>query len=356
MSPNSYTHQRKEGEETGGVTVETIFPTISLDRTKIQWETLLPVLTPVERRGSLRFKRDDYFAPLGPGSVNGSKARQCLWLVNEAVKRGARGLVTGASVLSPQHSIVSTMARHFGIKSLHVVGATTPESMLKHESVAIAKEMGAEFDIINVAYNPMLQRRVAAILGKRLYDNLMFEGERWEELSYGITIDHRRAGPTPVDIEGFHRAGAVQVSNLPRDMEVLVIPSGSCNTLTSILYGLALYGKRFPNLQRIVAAGIGPRKVEWAGERLAIISQVMQFDAQEAIMSPVFHYYDLTGRWKYTDWVPYNYHGLELHPTYEGKVMTWFNDKRFEHYHNERTVFWIVGGLPSLKATQEAIA
>jgi len=48
--------------------------------------------TPVEKIGALWFKREDKFVPLGYGGINGSK-RVCVWLISEAVKKGAAGVV-----------------------------------------------------------------------------------------------------------------------------------------------------------------------------------------------------------------------------------------------------------------------
>lgn len=39
-------------------------------------------LTPVQEVDGLRIKRDDLYAPFGPGEVNGGKLRQCVMLVN----------------------------------------------------------------------------------------------------------------------------------------------------------------------------------------------------------------------------------------------------------------------------------
>lgn len=328
---------------------QSIFPVATLDRNRVRWTDYLHVLTPVERLGELMFKRDDLFAPLGFGSINGSKCRQCLWLVHRKVQRGCRGLVTGASILSPQHSIVSTVANHLGIPTRHVIGATNMESARKYPSIAIAELMGARFEIINVAYNPMLQRHVKLLLGEPEYAG-------WDELQYGITIDHRQPGVTPEDVEGFHLVGAEQVKNLPEDMEYLIIPSGSCNTLTSILYGMALYRDRFPNLKRIISVGIGPSKLDWAEERLAMISYVTKLDAQELILDRPnrFEYFDLHKVYKYTDRVKAEYHGLALHGTYEAKCAVEIQKHKPELL-TPTTVFWIVGSEASFERTKEVL-
>ena len=83
-----------------------LFPVFSLDRRVSCWEDYLDVQTPIEEFEGLRVKRDDYFAPLGPGGINGGKVRQLVWLLaryrheQEASGR-AQGVLMGGSVKSP---------------------------------------------------------------------------------------------------------------------------------------------------------------------------------------------------------------------------------------------------------------
>ena len=55
------------------------------------------------------------------------------------------GVIGAGSVKSPQHCMTAIVAKHLGMQSFHVLGATTPASCLKHDSVAIAAAAGAEF-------------------------------------------------------------------------------------------------------------------------------------------------------------------------------------------------------------------
>lgn len=313
--------------------------------------------TPVERVGELLFKREDKFSPVADGSVNGSKCRQCWWLINRLNAKGCEGIVTGASVLSPQHCLVAAMARHFDVQSLHVVGATTPESSSKHPSVAIAKLLGAKFDYIGSAYNNSLQPRV-----DKLINEARQHGHYWDKIEYGITLEHSKHPPEL--IQKFHLVGARQVQNLPEEMETLIIPAGSCNTFVSIMYGLAacnLVKKNapHPNLKKVIAVGIGPSRLGWAEERLAIISNVVNYEAGEYLYrnDVEFEYIDLhkMGVYKYSDVVNLEYNGINLHYTYESKAFSYLAKHRPRELFNERSCFWIVGGIPSLEATKRAI-
>lgn len=60
-------------------------------------------LTPVQEIAGMRFKRDDLFTPFGAGEVNGGKLRQCMMLVEAALRRqpGITGIITYCSIHSP---------------------------------------------------------------------------------------------------------------------------------------------------------------------------------------------------------------------------------------------------------------
>lgn len=65
-------------------------------------------LTPIqEAESGLLIKRDDLFQPFGAGRVNGGKLRQAMWML--CTKR-PKGVITGASLRSPQNVIVSCVA------------------------------------------------------------------------------------------------------------------------------------------------------------------------------------------------------------------------------------------------------
>lgn len=350
---------------------DTIFDKISIDREVIQWEDYLLHMTPVEQHGGIFFKREDKFAPLGYGGINGSKLRQCIWLVNQYIEHSPNpvGIISGTSVKSPQLPMGSAVAEHFGLKSLHIIGATKPDIAHKHENVATATWFGAEFYVNpNIAYNPVLQRKVQDILehDERVKDYFYLE--------YGITLDHKAKWNTPERVERFHYVGSHQIANVPDCVETLVIPAGSCNSCTSILYGLARFTPK--NLKNVYLIGIGPNKIDFIEERLNIIERVsgvytkpytrIYHDSPDkqskyettgldsfigASNVPDFHFnlhhYDLHST-KYVDYqeeMPYSYSGIEFHPTYEGKMMTYVNE-RLPHILGDKTMVWIVGSKP----------
>lgn len=293
------------------------------------WEARMSDLTPWEQREGVWFKREDYYAPLGYGGPNGAKFRQLQHLF-QRYRGNAHRVLTGASVLSPQHSMTAVLAAHHGLPSHHVVGSTTFETMTRHPNVQVALGFGATFSVIKVGYNPALQAEV-----RRLTDPSAFV------VPYGITRDHHENPPEQV--LAFHEVGARQTANLPPDLKRLIIPAGSCNTLVSVLLGLS----RDPgNLLMVYSVGIGPDRREWTRERLRVMGvdpDRLPFRWAERSL----HAEGVT----YGQRVRASFGGIDFHPTYEAKVWRHLREEGLLA-QDGRTGFWIVGSEPRVEVTR----
>lgn len=348
-------------------TLTTIFPSATLQR-DMPWEKYIWEQTPVELRNGIYFKREDYFAPLGYGGINGSKLRQLIHLVDNYVQKGgSAGVITGASVLSPQISMGALVAKHYGLPITVVMGATKPETAVKHENVAIANAVGASFLYHSVGYNPALQGAVS-----RFHDTPEFA--QHYRLHYGITTSKNAL---PEEVEAFHAVGAHQVRNIPDEVEHIYITAGSCNSCVSVLYGIVKYAPA--NLKTITLLGIGPNRLEFIQERLALIEQatglnIRKFFNYEYAHNPelaIKHNanslgqvqvlnYDLhtTKYTGYQDRIPWNQDGIEYHPTYEGKALKYLHEpylsREFAPFHarDNKSLFWVVGSQPTMKAME----
>ncbi|MGI9141974.1 MAG: hypothetical protein ACR2IJ_02180 [Fluviibacter sp.] len=308
--------------------MKTIFNTRMLDRAYVHWEDELATLTPFENHQGIWFKREDYFAPLGYGGPNGSKMRQLIWYMNRN-RAGKTHVVTGASIQSPQLSMSAIVGAHYGLPSRQVV-YSKPETVLGHTNPAVAAGFGAVFEYASGPYNPILQRKVADLV---LPTSLVVE--------YGITVDHTKYDAETV--RKFHEVGANQVRNLPNEVQRLIVPAGSCNSLTSVFLGLSRDSK---NLRELFTLGIGPSKLDWMRQRLAI----MGVDPDKLPFK--WRHFSLhdSGYSKYSDhFKGEHFDGIDFHPTYEGKMIRWLkaNDMMFET-PDDRTAFWIVGSAPSM--------
>jgi len=330
-----------------------IFPKFSINPEVCNWENHLLDLTPVQFIGNMWFKREDMFAPLGYGGINGSKLRQAIWLVSEQDKLGddRNVLISGASIKSPQLPMSSAVATHFGYKSLHVIGATRPDTCMKKEMVKMATWFGAEFSFIKVGYNPVLQNKVNSIIS--------VDPKKYFKLNYGITIDDKQPKEKIVE---FHYMGANQVRNIPDEVENIIIPAGSCNSLISILYGLAKFKPL--NLKNIYLIGIGPNKMKFIQDRLSLIKENsgintlnfnLGFETNDLIpsvgLSPYnIKYIDIHSipKYDYQNEVKFTYEDIEFHPTYEAKIMDFISLNNPE-LMNPKTLLWIVGSKPRIE-------
>jgi hypothetical protein len=121
---------------------ETIFDVKSFDRSLVHWEDHLLHLTPVENIGDIWWKREDEFAPLGRGNINGSKLRQLIWLFSQS---RLPGVISGAVTGSPQLPMTAACAKHWGMPCVQFTGGSG-------EMVTIAEGLGAETRLINPGY------------------------------------------------------------------------------------------------------------------------------------------------------------------------------------------------------------
>lgn len=337
--------------------IDSIFPELGIDRDKVKWEDHMYDLTPVELRDGIWWKREDYFAPLGYGGINGSKLRQLLHLIS---KVDAPGIITGASVLSPQLSMGALVAKHYGLPITCVLGGTKPESAIKHENVAIAQEAGAEFVFGKVAYNPGIQSNVTKLMALPEY-------EGYYRLNYGITVPDNAEDD---EVRAFHEVGAYQVQNIPEEVTHLAMTAGSCNSCVSVLYGLAKYRT---NVRKVTLFGIGPTRLRMIEERLAKIERAAGLVIRDKYRRRYMHHKDLEEEHQtdgqivlvhydlhatkfsaYSDKMPYKKSGITFHPTYEGKALHYMdkNIGAFDWWNDPdgKTLFWIVGSEPKREA------
>lgn len=295
-------------------------------------QQLLTDLTPVELVGGMYLKREDKFTPYGTGGINGTKVRQCVYSIDSYARRtgtNRKGLISGASVKSSQLAVGTIVASAYNMPSVHVIGATTPTTAIRNEQVKIAHHFGAKFVINKLPYNPALQKKVDELLAGPLAG--------WYKLEYGSAIDHKKHSPQ--EVADFHGVGAGQVQNIPDSVDTLLVPTGSCNTLVSVLYGIAKYQKP---ISKVICLQIGPDKFEQTQEKLYCIEKATGLE----IKNIPREYRLLNKRWSYQDDVHYNFHGIDMHPTYEGKCFQYLEEN--QNLINEHTCFWVTGSKPFL--------
>lgn len=316
---------------------ESIFPAEAQGLDATPWSEWLEDLTPVEVIDGVWVKREDAFAPLGFGGINGSKLRGLIMMMSSFDSR----VVTAASVRSPQHGMTAAVAAHLSMPCLNIVGATNPRSAAKHVQPQIAARFGAQFEFIGGAYNSSLQPRAK----QRAFEI------RAAVVPYGIT-------PEPFEHERFHSLGGLQTVNLP-DVGTLIVPTGSCNSLLSVLYGLH-HNPRPTSLRRVVCVGIGPEKIKMTWERMGRlgIQGGYRYNAETCLKrDPIARnylelvYVDAFQEYSYDQLVKQKLGDLVLHPTYEAKVVRYLRDHH-PHLLSLDSCLWIVGGPQSEEAME----
>lgn len=287
-------------------------------------------MSPVEYRDGIWLKREDLY--VYPNGVNGSKLRACEFLLGNAItQKGFTSVVSASSVLSPQSAIAASIAEWMGVPIIVVVGGTTVEKALNHSAIRIADEAGAFFKAIGVGYNPALQATAKKLA----------EESGAYHLQYGITLP---PDASETEISGFHSVVAQQTRNLPPEVKRLVLPFGSGNTGAGVLLGLA----QNPNaVEEVHLMCIGPDRRAWLDARLELLGYprfMLPFDIIEHELHPKFA--------TYGDRMPATLGGVEMHPTYEGKVVRYLDMLGPDWWAIPRgdTALWVVGGpLPRKK-------
>lgn len=277
--------------------------------------TDINALTPVVRLGDYYFKREDTFAPFPFCSVNGSKLRQCMLLVQKNREQAEGGLVTATSLLSPQAAIVSAVARDMGAPCTIMYGGTTPARLASLPYPRICLDNGARVQIVAAT------GRTSAINAKAA-EYVRNNG------GYLIRYGFDMRG----NADCFLQSVAQQVQNIPDNLDNLVVTIGSAITIVGILYGLALYGKRVRN---IYGVGVAPNREEKIREYAGMLPHGVDLSALRYIDA-----FNTLRGFHYEDTFDIAYRGIRLRPRYEAKAFRWMLANKL----GEGTLFWITGG------------
>lgn len=229
-------------------------------------------------------KRDDLFEVAG---VRGGKARTC-----SVLARGARGLVTASSRMSPQLNIVARIAQAEGIPArAHTpTGPNTPE-------MEAALEAGLEVVRHPAGHN--------SVIVARAREDAQARG--WTLIPFGMEC--REA------VE----ATRAQVRNLPSGPSRIVMPVGSGMSLAGVLWGLVDSGCAAQVLGVVVGADPTRRLEKWGPPRIL-------WPRGSALVRSALDYHEEA---PVTDC-----EGVELDPVYEAKCLPFLRPG---------DLLWIVG-------------
>lgn len=251
------------------------------------------LLTPVEKRGTHYYKRDDEFVVNG---VCGGKARVAYSLIERGIGSGVRSFVTCGSRDSRQCEVVAKICEHFGVESHLFMPSGKDTDVI--ESISATK--GATLHRTKVGYNSVLVSHSQAFATENGFGYLPFG------LETGETII--------VNME--------QVRNIPSDVKRIVIPCGGGMNMISVIKGLEYTGRYDVHVTGVVVG----KRPDSVFERF--------------LGSSLFYAPKVT--WDFV-YYPSDYHvkacvtsidGLELDPIYEAKCIPFLEDG---------DLMWIVG-------------
>ena len=262
------------------------------------------------------FKRDDLFTPFGPGEVNGRKLRQCMMLVEAALRRqpDMKGIITYCSIHSPQGPITAATARHFRLPCIVAYGGAGDISIATGAMPRLAMSYGAKVQVVAKNGRHIVLKQKAEALAKA---GGLFV------VQYGINLDDYG--------EVLLGAVAEQVQNIPDDLDDLYITCGSGITASGVIVGIERYGKRVKNIHLITTAFDRQEKVRATLRRFGV--------KREFVYHDLFH----TPGFVYEKQQKMRIGGLKLHPQYEAKTLKYLVDNGL---NTRNALFWIVGAEP----------
>lgn len=276
-------------------------------------------LTPVEKQGSMWFKRDDLYTPFEDIPLSGGKVRQAICLVGnsyEYIRDACNGKIySGTGLTSPQGIIIARVAKEFGFQSVIFVGNTKLQSLVKNPLVLQALQVqGCSFNY----ESPQAYENNLSSLIKRKAE----QGEKFFHIKFGINLE--RDPKAILDSVGY------QVQNIPDDLDYLIIPCGSCITMAGIIRGLVQYNKHPKKVIGIQIAGM---------DRTQTLEKILGDDLMkinfELVISKDFPVYSKYER----QYLP---SGEKLDYLYEAKAYAHMN-RHMPEVLDANTLFWVVG-------------
>lgn len=279
-------------------------------------------LTPIHSVGGMLFKRDDLYLPFKDIPLSGGKVRQAISLVYENydyIKNECNGtLYTSCSVSSPQGIIVSRVAREFGFKSTLFVGLVTPKSISKNRLLCNVLKTGG---LINYETRAGYDNVLTHTINKK-----RDLGEKFFHVKFGINLENNTK--SILDSIGY------QVQNIPKDLDYLIIPCGSCITMGGVIRGLMDYG-------------IKPKKV--VGIQISGLDN--KIHVLENIMGERPYEYDLriSKDYAYSKHLNMSFGSLQLDPLYEAKAMDYLLRYMADDIKGKKVCFWLVGNSSAVR-------
>lgn len=251
-------------------------------------------ITPIEEYKGILLKRDDKFRI---GNCNGGKLRQAIFLLSknyeDIVKEHNNNVVCSCSIKSPQSAITATVCKMLNLNCNIVVYKTK----IPNENLTIAQEEGANIYGIKSGYTSVVDSFAKTNFKKDFFTNMGF--------SSGEIIE----------------ANINQVSNIPDEIDYLVVTVGSAMNFISILKGIIKFNKKVKNIIGVYVGKNPLPNLQKYGRDIKLDYTLVKYDKS------------------YGTWL--NIDDNFFDPIYEAKAFDWIN-KNID-IKNNKVLLWIIG-------------
>lgn len=281
-------------------------------------------ITPVEEIGGLLYKRDDLYMPFDDIPLSGGKVRQAIYLIGnnyEYIRDECNGQVyTASAITSPQGIIISKVASAFGFQSHIYLGTGSYKSIRENPLTMQILMMGGRIHLNKgCGYDSMLSSKI-----KKLQEG----GEKLFHVKFGINLEQN-----PEAILG---SIGYQVQNIPKDLDYLIIPCGSCITMSGIIRGLLEYDIHPKHIVGIQISGYDRTK-----QLRSILGDDLDRVPWELRISKEFDYHTPCNIWLEN--------GIRLDVLYEAKAYHYMQNFMLDEIKDKKVLFWIVGNSSAVR-------
>ena len=281
-------------------------------------------LTPVEAIDGWLYKRDDLYMPFPDVPLSGGKVRQAISLIGgnyDYIKNECNGQVyTATAITSPQGIIIAKVANEFGFQSHIYLGTGSLKSVRENPLTMQILMMGGRIHLNKgCGYDSMLSAKIKA---------LQDSGEKLFHVKFGINLEQN---PEAIlDSIGF------QVQNIPKDLDYLIIPCGSCITMSGIIRGLLEYDIHPKHIVGVQISGYDRTK-----QLRKILGDDLDRVPWELKISKEFNYHTPCNIW-----LP---EGTRLDVLYESKCMSYVRNFMSDELKDKKVLFWLVGNSSAVR-------
>lgn len=286
-------------------------------------------------KAEIYVKRDDLTTPAG----GGNKVRKLEFLLAEALRKGARSVVTLGAIQSNHCRQTALLASRMGLKPHLVLIGEKPDFRQGNFLLFSLSQATLHFGWKDLQEGEMAWRGLLQDLEKR--------GEEPFPIPYGGSNSLGVQGYLSAWKELLHQCNQKSIS-----FDYLITASSSGGTQAGLLLGQSLFGGK----GEIIGISVGPTSVELRRNVESLYFQTADLLKQKPERKPVDirdefvgpGYGKLDARTREAIYLGLRKEALLLDPVYTGKSFAGLLDLLERKEIGGRVLFWHTGGIPAL--------